>query len=415
VRAEHRRWREGAWLLACGGLACALTLFAPSPAPAHPEAKRGKSAPVRTIELKRIGINQHLRRGVITFLTKRPLPTLRTLKRYPDAARSPQRHLCLAAAGAAVKSRLICVAGQPRRGRIRLGISRLHRSGRAEKLYGIDAKLERRRPRLLKLGFSLRAAGFDVGRFRYFGVSGWGGNSCGEPARGSPATGCTARWPQRGRLRARIREVGRVGCTIGDAGAFTHGPRRRKMIALTFDDGPGQYTLPIMRALDRYGAKATFFALGQEIRGRESTLRKLLKGGHEIGNHTMHHEFYPGSATMRATSELIEHATGFRPCAFRPPGGAFNTATIAAARNLGMSVALWDRDTNDWRLPGSASIERTAISATRGSIVLMHDGGGPRSQTVAALPRIIKTLRGRGYRLVTLTRLLGGRYKLRER
>jgi peptidoglycan-N-acetylglucosamine deacetylase len=396
-------------------MACGVALLAAPPAQAQP--KQGKSAAVRTIELKRVAINQHLRRGVITFSTERPLPALRALKLYPDAARSPQRHLCLAAAGGAVERRLICVAGQPRRGKIRLGVSRLRKSGRAEKLYGIEARVERRRPTLLKLGFSLRAAGFGVGRFRFFGVSGWGGDSCGQPAPGSDpsVSACSDRWPEQGRLRGRIREVVRRGCTIGDAGAFTHGPRRRKLVALTFDDGPGQYTLPIMRTLDRHRAKATFFQLGQEIRGRESILRKLLAGGHELGNHSLHHESYPDSATMRATSELIERATGFWPCTFRPPGGAYNAGTIAAARRLGMSVALWDRDTNDWRLPGSGSIERTAISASSGSVVLMHDGGGPRGQTLAALPRIIKTLRGRGYRLVTLTRLLGGRYKLRER
>ncbi len=110
---------------------------------------------------------------------------------------------------------------------------------------------------------------------------------------------------------------------------------------------------------------------------------------------------------MRETSRRIKHATGFAPCLFRPPGGAFDSRVVSDARSLGMSTVIWDVDPRDWSTPGSGAIYSRVVSATRpGSIVLMHDGGGNRSQTVAALPKIVHTLRHRGYRFVTVTRLL---------
>ena len=80
-----------------------------------------------------------------------------------------------------------------------------------------------------------------------------------------------------------------------------------------------------------------------------------------------------------------------------------------------MSTVLWDIDTNDWRQPGTGAIYASAVSARPGSIVLMHDGGGSRGQTAAAVPDIVRTLRSRGYKLVTVTELMGGHFKLREK
>lgn len=122
----------------------------------------------------------------------------------------------------------------------------------------------------------------------------------------------------------------------------------------------------------------------------------------------------PGKSDLRRTSDVIERATGFRPCTFRPPGGYLPSATATAASALGMVSVIWDVDTRDWTTPGSGSIRHVATSGGRGSIVLMHDGGGDRTQTVAALPAIIHSYRSRGYEMTTLTRLLGGRYVLRE-
>jgi len=152
----------------------------------------------------------------------------------------------------------------------------------------------------------------------------------------------------------------------------------------------------------------TFFEVGQEMPGREATMRQILSEGNEIGNHTMHHSADPGYADLAATSARIEAATHFRPCLFRPPYGAYNSPTIAAAGQAGMRTIAWDVDPTDWSTPGTGAIYSRVVGAARpGSIVLMHDGGGNRSETLAALPQIVDTLRSRGYSFETVTQLLG--------
>jgi peptidoglycan/xylan/chitin deacetylase (PgdA/CDA1 family) len=124
----------------------------------------------------------------------------------------------------------------------------------------------------------------------------------------------------------------------------------------------------------------------------------------------MHHENFPSRASMDETADRIQAATGFRPCLFRPPGGAYDSRVVSDAHSLGMTTVLWDVDPTDWKRPGADAIYSRVVSNTQpGSIVLMHDGGGDRSQTVAALPRIIHTLRERGYRFATVSHLLGQR------
>ena len=170
-----------------------------------------------------------------------------------------------------------------------------------------------------------------------------------------------------------------------------------------------------LHILKRENIKATFFEIGQEVQRYPATSRRILALGHELANHTMHHGAYPGSADIRQTNHVIKKATGFKPCLFRPPGGAVNSGVLSAARAEKVKVVNWDRDTNDWKLPGSASILNTITSAGSGSIVLMHDGGGPRSQTVDALAAGIDRLKHRGYELVTVSELLGNRTIYRPR
>jgi peptidoglycan/xylan/chitin deacetylase (PgdA/CDA1 family) len=137
-------------------------------------------------------------------------------------------------------------------------------------------------------------------------------------------------------------------------------------------------------------------------------MRRILAAGNEIGNHTMHHGFYPGYADLAATSARIEAITHFRPCLFRPPGGGVNSSVVAAAGAAGMRTITWDVDPTDWSTPGTGAIYSRIVGAARpGSIILMHDGGGNRSETLAALPSIIDTLRNRGYKFETVTQLLG--------
>ncbi|HEY7257056.1 MAG TPA: polysaccharide deacetylase family protein [Solirubrobacterales bacterium] len=199
-----------------------------------------------------------------------------------------------------------------------------------------------------------------------------------------------------------------VGCTGGGGGLVTNGPRDRDVVALTFDDGPSSYTEAFADVLREQHVQATFFEIGQEIAGREATMRRLVRDGDEIGNHTTHHQAYPGYADLVTTSDLIESATRFRPCLFRPPGGAVNGAVIDAAARAGMTTITWDVDPSDWSNPGSNAVYARVVDAVEpGSIVVMHDGGGTRADTLAALPQIIETLRRRGYRFATVTELLG--------
>jgi peptidoglycan/xylan/chitin deacetylase (PgdA/CDA1 family) len=144
--------------------------------------------------------------------------------------------------------------------------------------------------------------------------------------------------------------------------------------------------------------------------GRADTMRRILREGDEIGNHTMHHAFYPGFSEIAGASRLIEAYTHFKPCLFRPPGGGVDSAVISTAAELGMRTITWDVDPTDWSNPGSAAVYSRVVGAAQpGSIILMHDGGGPRGGTLAALPSIIDTLRSRGYRFATVSDLLGDR------
>jgi peptidoglycan/xylan/chitin deacetylase (PgdA/CDA1 family) len=139
-------------------------------------------------------------------------------------------------------------------------------------------------------------------------------------------------------------------------------------------------------------------------------MRQILREGDEIGNHTMHHTEFPGYGEIAPATTLAESITHFRPCLFRPPGGAVNSSVIGAAAEDGLRTITWDVDPADWSTPGTGAIySRVVDAAQAGSIILMHDGGGPRDETLAALPQIIDTLRARGFGFATVTGLLGQR------
>jgi peptidoglycan/xylan/chitin deacetylase (PgdA/CDA1 family) len=113
---------------------------------------------------------------------------------------------------------------------------------------------------------------------------------------------------------------------------------------------------------------------------------------------------------LQRTLEVIRGVSGYTPCVFRPPYGAVNSSVVQTARSLGLATVLWNVDPTDWALPGtSAIVQRVLAQVQRGSIILSHDGGGPRGETLAAYPAIIGALRARGYRIVTIPELLGFR------
>ena len=196
---------------------------------------------------------------------------------------------------------------------------------------------------------------------------------------------------------------------------FSEVPVRKtdKVFALTFDDGPWpEYTRQVLAILQREKVKATFFMVGQEVSRRPEIAREVRDAGHAIGNHSWDHPSRPRDPKMQVerTDSAIEKAVGFRPTIFRPPYGIMaSMAKISEAE--GDAVLLWSADSGDWRKPGADVIAQHIIAqAHPGGISLMHDGGGMRAQSVAALPVIIDTLRERGYRFVTVPELLRLRY-----
>jgi peptidoglycan/xylan/chitin deacetylase (PgdA/CDA1 family) len=205
------------------------------------------------------------------------------------------------------------------------------------------------------------------------------------------------------------------GCTSRPGTVARQGPRGGDEVALTFDDGPSLTQTPaILETLVRSGARATFFEEGRHVRGREALMRQILAAGDEIGNHSFHHPVDPGPAELSSTDAAIRAATGFEPCLFRPPYGELDPKVKAAARANGLQTVLWTLDSEDDRHPGVGAIRVKVVRGTEpGSIVLLHDGGH-HPETVRALPAIVAGLRARGFRLVTVTELLGGRMLYRR-
>jgi peptidoglycan/xylan/chitin deacetylase (PgdA/CDA1 family)/GT2 family glycosyltransferase len=203
---------------------------------------------------------------------------------------------------------------------------------------------------------------------------------------------------------------------------------RRRLVALTFDDGPDPLWTPqILDVLKREGAPATFFVTGTNALGQRTLLNRIVDEGSELGNHSTSHADLgrePGALVgleLNATARLVEAYTGRGMRLFRPPylGDADPDThdelhASRAAADLGYLTVGLNVDPLDWRAPGvDAIVANTVRQVTAGTdtrpaqIVLLHDAGGDRSQTVAALPRIIRDLRARGYDFVTVSTLAG--------
>jgi len=212
--------------------------------------------------------------------------------------------------------------------------------------------------------------------------------------------------------RGRIVLVVAISLLVGLAGA-TAADARRKVVALTFDGGPSGFTSKIDRILQRKHVQASFFWVGSRIDGWGNVVKRVDRQGHEIANHSWFHDdltTLPASAIrgqLARTNRLIARLTGKRPKVFRPPYGAVNARVRQVAADLAMRTVIWDVDSVDWTSPGCERIAAKVREEVRHrSIVLLHDGGGNRTQTVCALPRIIHDLRARGYRFVTVSEAL---------
>ncbi|HLB22198.1 MAG TPA: polysaccharide deacetylase family protein [Solirubrobacteraceae bacterium] len=191
------------------------------------------------------------------------------------------------------------------------------------------------------------------------------------------------------------------------------GGMRGRDVALTFDDGPGPYTPGVLDVLERERVPATFFIVGQEIPDFRAAAEREIRGGFAIGDHTENHPMLARLSPHDQHEQLFEQAAriellgGHRPRLFRPPYGSFNATTFRLLHQLRMLMVLWSVDTDDYERPGVEVIVRRALEgAEPGAIILMHDAGGDRSQTVAALPAVIRQIRARGLHLVTVPQLL---------
>ncbi|CAG7646610.1 Peptidoglycan-N-acetylglucosamine deacetylase [Paenibacillus solanacearum] len=188
----------------------------------------------------------------------------------------------------------------------------------------------------------------------------------------------------------------------------------RKTIALTFDDGPDPlYTPAILDVLKAAGATASFFVLGEKLEHYPELARRIAREGHDLGNHTYSH---PDLARVEAerldeelikTDRLIGQITGKKPCLFRPPYLSSNRQVTDSAQKLGYLTIMASVDTKDYKRPATKNIVHTALSKmSRGSIILMHDSGGDRRQTVKAVEILMGKLGHRRYTCVSVSRLL---------
>jgi peptidoglycan-N-acetylglucosamine deacetylase len=184
-------------------------------------------------------------------------------------------------------------------------------------------------------------------------------------------------------------------------------------IALTFDDGPNPYYTPqILAILQRYGIKATFFDVGYLVADYPTIVRQEYDQGNIVANHSWSHPVLTNFSAQGIQAQLtsttnIKATIGVRPTFFRPPYGAINNLVLAQARNLHYTIVMWDGSAEDWNLPGvSTIVNKTLYYARDGAILLLHDGGGNRAETVAALPIIISALKSRGFKFVTVQQLV---------
>jgi peptidoglycan-N-acetylglucosamine deacetylase len=188
---------------------------------------------------------------------------------------------------------------------------------------------------------------------------------------------------------------------------------QHREIALTFDDGPGPYTPAILAILEHEHVPATFFEIGVEDRYFSASTSAIAAEGDVIGDHTEIHAVMSKLSPAKQQAQLLRQARSIErygarfPRLFRPPYGMWNAATLALLHKYRMLMVLWTVDTSDYLRPGAPAIVKSAVDGARpGAIILLHDAGGDRSQTVAALPRIIAALRKKHYVLVTVPELL---------
>jgi peptidoglycan/xylan/chitin deacetylase (PgdA/CDA1 family) len=184
-------------------------------------------------------------------------------------------------------------------------------------------------------------------------------------------------------------------------------PRKRPSLLLTFDDGPDpQFTPQVLALLESHGVHAVFCLIGRMARAYPAVVRAIVADGHTLCDHTWNHDMHLAtrSASVRrvdiaAAARAITVASGgVAPVFFRAPGGNWSRGLEATARAQGLRPLKWTVDPRDWSRPGTRRIVQSVLAQVRpGGVILLHDGGGDRAQTVGALRALLVLLRERGY------------------
>ncbi|MBP2628346.1 MAG: polysaccharide deacetylase [Firmicutes bacterium] len=200
---------------------------------------------------------------------------------------------------------------------------------------------------------------------------------------------------------------------------FVESETSRKVVALTFDDGPySPYTEQLLDILKEYNVPATFFLVGENVQKNPELVRRIAYEGHQLGNHTYHHVDLLKSdkktiaEEVDHTSKVIAAITGTAPHVVRPPHGFRDPVVMEIMAERSLKVVEWSVMSRDWTNPGvEVIVDRTVKKVKNGSIILLHDGDGtaseaPRIQSVEAARRIIQTLMAQGYQFVTVDEIL---------
>jgi peptidoglycan/xylan/chitin deacetylase (PgdA/CDA1 family) len=211
-----------------------------------------------------------------------------------------------------------------------------------------------------------------------------------------------------------------VGCPASQLLGRTvfHGPRGSRRIALTFDDGPSDWTPAVLEVLGAHKVTATFFVCGRNAERRPELMQALAADGHEVGNHTYSHPCLLLHSARTAedeigrTQRIIGETAGVVPKWFRPPYGVRAPGLRRILPSLGLTSVLWTAIGNDWKCKADQIVARVLRKTKNGGIICLHDGDradgiAERRETVAAVKRIVPELHSRGFEFVTVSRLLG--------
>ncbi|MET7327957.1 polysaccharide deacetylase family protein [Nonomuraea sp. NPDC005650] len=213
--------------------------------------------------------------------------------------------------------------------------------------------------------------------------------------------------------------IAAVCVTLAPAPAFAQAPKKApvdceqvKCIALTFDDGPGQYAGTLLDTLKKYDAKATFFLEGQYVKSRPAFVKRMVAEGHEVGNHSYSHpDFTKAEAgtirnEIKKTQDAVKKAAGVEPKLLRPPYGLADLQVADVATEFGMPMILWTAGSEDWSSKNVDAIKKKTMEVAQpNGIILMHDWV---KQTVDAMPALVKSLQKKGYHLVTVSDIVKG-------